>query len=48
MNSSAVPNNWWTSFYEDLPLESFMERGNTQELDHTLAFLFDKLSLRPE
>lgn len=47
MSSSATPGNWWTTFYEELPLESFMERGKTAELDQTLAFLFDKLALHP-
>lgn len=38
---------WWTSLYDDLLAEVLLERASEAEMDATLAFLADKLELRP-
>lgn len=47
MSSSNKTGNWWKSFYEELPLESFMQRADTVEMRDTMRFLHEHLKLKP-
>ncbi len=46
VSAVALRTDWWTSFYQELPLESFMNRAGSAELEDTLKFLWDKLGLQ--
>jgi precorrin-6B methylase 2 len=39
--------NWWTELYDDLLADVLLVRTNRGELEQTIAFLIEKLALRP-
>lgn len=40
-------DNWWNSFYEDVPFHLYLERHDAAELELTLRFLTERLHVQP-
>ncbi len=45
MSNNTTP--WWISFYEDAPVEHYLQRVDQDDLDATLDFLVRELGLQP-
>ncbi len=47
MSELAKSENWWQSFYEDVPCELLLRRQDLEALNQTVDFLCERLHLLP-
>lgn len=45
MATEIASENWWQAFYDETPFELFLERSDSDAMQVTVEFLFEKLGL---